>query len=283
MPCTPFPIWEGLRQLTAVIFLSIIALTPASLPAQASGDSLQLLQTLAVRANYVAVDNLSNVYLISPENAVEKYAPDGRRLSRYTNNRLGRAMYLDVSNPLKVVVWYADFRTAVFLDRSLTDLGELNLIVAGYPEVRTVAAAQDGNLWLYDEANFRLAKITPEGEKRYESQAMNLLEPTPTRPTCIREGNDRVMMADSVHGVFAFDFFAQFDRVFIPQQPVFDFQIVGNQMHYLSDGKIVEEHLQVRASQEVSIAAEILENRKALLSGGRLIVFWEEAVMVYGY
>lgn len=266
----------------ATLMLLAFFLTLTSLLAQSTSDSLRLLQSLPVKAIFAATDNLSNVYIITPDNAIEKYAPDGRRLTRYSNNRLGQATRLDVSNPLKVLVWYADFRMALFLDRSLTDLGELNLITAGYPEVRTVAAAQDGNMWLYDEANFRLVKITPEGERRYESQSMNLLEATPNRPTCIREGSDRVFVADSSQGVFVFDWFAQYDRLFAPQHPVQDFQMVDNQLHHLVGSKIVTEHLRLRLSREVALPAALLEGKKVMLSPGKLLVLGE-TVEVWGY
>ena len=272
-----------LRRKLFWCLLAIGVFFPQWACAQNTADTLRLVQTLPFSATNAAVDNLSNVYLITPGNAIEKYAPDGRRLARYTNNRLGKASLLDVSNPLKVLVWYADFRIAVFLDRSLTELGELNLITAGYPEVRTVAAAQDGNMWLYDEVNFRLVKITPSGEKRHESQSMNLLEPTPNRPSCLQEGNDRVWMADSIQGVFAFDFFAQFDRAYKPQQPVTEFQIVDNQMHYLSGNKIIEAHLLVRLSREVAINPEILSGKPAMLSGGKLVVLGKADTKVYDY
>ncbi len=265
-----------------LLSLAVLLCLAYNQTASQTPDSLRLLQTLPVKATFAATDNLSNVYLITPENAIEKYAPDGRRLTRYSNNRLGNPTQLDVSNPLKVLVWYADFRMVLFLDRSLTELGNLSLITVGYPEVRAVASAQDGNLWLYDEVNFRLVKITPEGEKRYESQSMNLLEATPNRPSCLRESNDRVYLADSTQGIFVFDLFAQFDRLLVPQHPVTDFQIVDNQIHYLADGKIVAEHLQVRASRESAISAEILKEKTALLSGGKLLVVGE-AVEVWGY
>ena len=251
--------------------------------AQASGDSLRLLQSLPVSAAYAAVDNLNNVYVITPDNAIAKYAPDGRLLTRYSNNRLGRATLADVSNPLKVLVWYADFRIVVFLDRNLTELGELNLISAGFPEVRCVASAQDGNLWLYDEVNFRLVKVTPDGVKRYESQAMNLMEPAPGRPTWLQEGNDRVWMADSLSGVFGFDLFAQFDKVYQPLAPVTEFQIVANQLHYLSGNKIVEEHLLMRLSREVAVPAAMMLEKKARLSGGKLLLSGKERLELYIY
>lgn len=256
---------------------------PSKSFAQTPGDSLRLLQALPVSAAFAAVDNLNNVYIITPDNAIVKYAPDGRQLTRYSNNRLGRAALVDVSNPLKVLVWYADFRVVVFLDRSLTELGELNLISAGFPEVRCVTAAQDGNLWLYDEVNFRLVKVTPDGAKRYESQAMNLMEPAPNRPTWLQEGNDRVWMADSLSGVFGFDLFAQFDKVFQPLEPVTEFQIVANQLHYLSDNKIVEEHLLVRLNREVAIPAGIMAEKTARLSGGKLLLTGKGGLELYLY
>lgn len=250
--------------------------------AQSSGDTLRLVQTLPVRAALAASDNLSNIYIVTPDNSVEKYAPDGRRLARYSNNRLGRIARIDVSNPLKVLLWYADFRTAVFLDRSLTDLGELNLITAGYPEVRAITAAQDGNLWLYDEVNFRLVKITPEGEKRYESQSMNLNEPVPERPSCLREGNDRVWMADP-RGVFSFDLFAQYDRLLSPLAPVMEFDLSDNRLCYLADNRIVMEHLLLPVSREITIPKAMLDVKTAVLSGGRLLMTGKETVEVFRY
>lgn len=265
-----------------LLLAGILLLWSVSSPAQSAGDTLRLLQTLPLRAALAASDNLSNIYIVTPDNSVEKYAPDGRRLARYSNNRLGKIARIDVSNPLKVLLWYADFRTAVFLDRSLTDLGELNLITAGYPEVRAIAAAQDGNLWLYDEVNFRLVKITPEGEKRYESQAMNLNEPVPERPSCLREGSDRVWMADG-QGVFSFDLFAQFDRLLVPLAPVVEFDLPDTRLCYLAGNRIVMEHLLLPVSREIDLPEAMLSGKTAVLSGGRLLLTGKETVEVFRY
>ncbi|MBK7937108.1 MAG: hypothetical protein IPJ82_08420 [Lewinellaceae bacterium] len=251
--------------------------------AQAAGDSLIRLHALSVNARYATADNLSNIYLIAADNAIEKYSSDGRLLTRYTNKRLGQAASIDVSNPLKVLVWYPDFRMAVFLDRSLTVLGELNLISAGYPEVRSLAAARDGNIWIYDEVRFRLLKITPEGEKRFESQDLTLLEPTPRFVSCIRENNDHVYLADSTQGVFVFDVFAQFDRLFVPLYSAKDFVIADDQIHYLAGHRIIAERLSVRASRETGIPTELLQKSITCLAPNRLLVLKENLIEIYKY
>ena len=208
---------------------------------QTSKDSLFPLLSLPLLARFATADNLGNTYIVTAANSIEKYASDGRFLTWYSDNRRGQVTWLDVSNPLKVLVWYADFRTVLFLDRSLTQLGEVNLIQVGYPDVRVVAAALDGNLWLYDEVNFRLLKITPEGEKRAESQSLNLLEYTPRQPALLREQDNRVYLADRTAGLGVFNAFGQFERTWKSAQVVSDFQVVDNQLIYLSDSSIVAE------------------------------------------
>lgn len=272
-----------IRRLFPALFFVIACAASTTGIAQSAGDTLRPVQTLPVNARFAVTDNLGNIYLINAENAVEKYAPDGRLLTRYSSNRLGSATLLDVSNPLKVLVWYADFRTALFLDRSLTALGELNLITAGYPEVRAIAASQDGNLWLYDEVNFRLVKITPDGEKRFESQALNQLGITPGQVSCILENNDRVFMADSTQGVLIFDLFAQFDRIFTPAWPVTTFQVVDQQIHYIAQDRIVMEHLRVRASREIALPAGAGSDAAAMLAPRRLLLMRKDILDIWGY
>ncbi len=243
-------------------------------------DSLRPLFRLPVAARYAAADHLGNTYAVTEANVLEKYAADGRFLVRYSSNRLGQIASLDVSNPLKVLVWYADFRSAVLLDRSLTVLGEINLIALGYPDVRTVAAASDGNLWLYDEVNFRLLKITPEGEKRAESQSLNLLDYTPRQPTALREQDNRVWLADAVAGLGLFDAFGQFERAQRLSQPVSDIQIIDNQVVYLSDSSIVGERWPLPQKAEIMLPTALRPLPK-WLGPRRLFVRQEDGLEVY--
>lgn len=219
---------------------------------QSNADTFVLHQILPVQARFATADNLGNIYLVTTQNAVEKYAADGRLLTRYTNNRLGAAAWLDVTNPLKVLVWYADFRTAVFLDRSLTVLGEINLISAGYPEVRTVASAADGDIWLYDEVAFQLKKITPEGALRFESQALNQLQAERITVAAIRDDGTQVLAADSTVGVFCFDVFGQFQRV-LPWSGISQFVLTQNRLEHLTGNTLHVEYLQAFAARDIPL------------------------------
>jgi hypothetical protein len=240
--------------------------------AQTPADSLRLLDSLPVQAAFATADNLGNIYVITPQNAVEKYSPDGTFQFRYTNNRLGEAAWLDVTNPLKVLVWYADFRTVVFLNRSLTALGELNLIRAGYPEVRTVAAAADGNLWLYDEVAFQLKKVTPEGQTKFESQALNLLQSERIAISCIRDKGAEVLASDAELGVLRFDVYAQFQQL-LPWKGIVRFAVRRNTLAYLSPDAVHIEQLQVSASRSLPLPEAVRQaGRISWIAPGLLLV-----------
>ncbi len=196
------------------VFFRAVGLLLVLLPWMAIGqellDTLWLRSAFPLRARFATADNLSNLYLITPQNAVEKYSPDGRLLTRYTNNRAGFATAVDATNPMKIIVWYADFRVVAFLDRNLTPLGELNLIQANYPEARTVASAADGNLWIYDEVAFQLKKISPEGTALAESQRLNALLPERLPIASLRDDGNSVYAFASDVGLLGFDAYAQF-------------------------------------------------------------------------
>lgn len=251
--------------------------TQAMIPPPAD-DSFHLTLTLPVRVRFATSDNLGFIYLITQQNAIEKYAPDGRLLTRYTNNRLGVAAALDVTNPLKVLVWYADFRTVVFLDRSLTLLGEFNLSAAGYPEVRAVAAAQDGNLWLYDEIRFQLRKMTPEGEPLFESQALNQLGFGRLQMSCLYDDGNEVLAADPAEGLLWFDIYGQYQKT-LPWKGIETFIVDQHRVMYSKDGVLHLEYLLTPVSQTLPLPPTARAEGKPYWLAARRIFVQNEALL----
>ncbi len=175
-------------------------------------DNLRLLLRIPVSATWASTDHLGNVYLLRNGGALEKYTPSGQLLTRYANPRLGQPAVADVNNPLQIALRYSQFQTVVLLDRNLTELGVLRLSDAGLWQVDAVATASDGNLWLHDAATFRLIKISPEGQKLYESQPLNQLTPPILSISQILETGEKVWLNDFQAGLARFDLFAQWEQ-----------------------------------------------------------------------
>ena len=74
------------------------------------------------------VDNLDNIYLLSSTNQVKKLAANGDSVAIFNDvKKFGQASLIDVSNPLKVLVYYKDFATIVVLDRFLNVRNTIDL------------------------------------------------------------------------------------------------------------------------------------------------------------
>ncbi|MBK8554267.1 MAG: hypothetical protein IPL65_00160 [Lewinellaceae bacterium] len=189
----------------------MIYLLPLAGKAQVIQDSLWTIRDSIPCQAFLAIeDNLGQIFVVTPDFSIQKYAADGHKLNRYSQTRLGPVSSLDATNPLKLLVWYPEFSTVLWLDRSMTSLGALNLIDAGFPNVRTLAQARDGNLWVYDEPSFKLMKITPSGIKLFESAPINQLLDLSLSVNRIREESDGVYLSDPNFGVLRFDNYAQF-------------------------------------------------------------------------
>lgn len=251
-------------------------------PVTTQRDSLQLFHVLPVSARFATADALGNIYLITPQNAVEKYAPDGRLLTRYTNNRVGPATLLDASNPLKLLVWYADFRTAVFLDRSLTLLGTLDLVAAGFPETRAVGVTRDGKLWIYDEAASVLRKIEPDdGRSLLESQRLDLLFPARLGISGIQESDAGVFVVDTLQGLLAFDAYGQFLKTYPFAVKNRSWQVVENRFFFLADRAVQVEELGRPLMRKIVFPEGFAAGAAVWLGAGRVMVTGKNGLEVW--
>ena len=60
------------------------------------------------------VDNLDNIYILNSRNQVKKLNSNGDSVAAFNDvKRYGKATLLDVSNPLKLLLYYKDFATVV--------------------------------------------------------------------------------------------------------------------------------------------------------------------------
>lgn len=227
---------------------------------------------------------MSNIYVLNAENTVEKYDSTGRLVTRYSNNRLGAAAWVDAANPLKILVWYAGFQTAVFLDRNLTELGRLNLAQAGYPAVRCLASSADGNLWVYDEGSSHLLKLSASGEKLLESQPLHLAFARPFAPTCARDdGGQAVFLSDPAQGIAVFDPFAQLNRV-VSLLSVPEFEVVNGWLVYLEKNTLhIEDARGLASRQMVLPTAQLTPETRHWVSKRRWLEAGPEGLDVYSY
>lgn len=192
--------------------------------------------TVDTKATSIAIDNFSNFYLIE-DKKIQKYSSDGKYLFPYEEFRYGKIGSLDVTNPMKLIVYYPDFSTAVTLDRFLSPLNTYNFFQFGYQNITAVASSTDGRIWFYDNVDFKLKKIDETGKVFRESQPLNvILEETPN-PNFLLERDLKVYVNDPEIGILVFDIYGSYSKT-IPLKGLKKFQVLQEQIVYFENNSL---------------------------------------------
>ena len=183
-----------------------------SMQSFAAGDTtlqLQLVKTIPGSYSNFYTDNLQNIYLVaSKTNQVKKLNSDGDSVTVFNiSTRYGKVYSIDVTNPLKVLVYYKDFATILLLDQFFAIRTAIDLRRLGITQVKAVALSYDGNVWLYDEGDGKLKKIDESGKVLVESADLRLVFDDALNPIKIIDNNSELYLYDSKLGWLIFDYY----------------------------------------------------------------------------
>lgn len=155
-----------------------------------------------------AADNLGNIYPITNDNQLKKYSAKGDSMGVFNNVRkYGKLSYIDITNPLKTLLFYKDFRTILVLDRFLNVVNNIDLRKQSVFQVRAIALAYDNNIWVFDEQDLKLKKINEEGNLVLESADMRQLTDSVPSPQQIIDSDNMVYLYDDKKGFYIFDYY----------------------------------------------------------------------------
>jgi hypothetical protein len=174
-------------------------------------SSFKFLKNIPGSYSYLDVDMLDNIYLITEKNQLKKIRPDGDSLAVFNDvKKYGNPTLLDVSNPLKILLYYKSFSTVIILDRFLTVRNTINFRNQNIFKVKTLANSYDNNIWIFDEQNVSLKKINEEGTVLSETLDLRQLFDTVPSPTQIIDKNNFVYLYDENRGFYIFDYYGSF-------------------------------------------------------------------------
>ncbi|MCW3116988.1 MAG: hypothetical protein JWM28_1070 [Chitinophagaceae bacterium] len=181
----------------------------SSMMAHGQADTaFRLIKTIRTDVIDFAVDNLDNMYLFSSSNQLKKLNAHGDSVAVYNDvKKFGRATYIDVSNPLRILLYYKDFLTIVILDRLLNLRSVIDLRKSNILQATAIGLSYDNNIWVYDEANSKLKKMDDQGRILLETPDFRQLFGDAPSPQSVFDQDGFVYMYDSVKGVYVFDYY----------------------------------------------------------------------------
>lgn len=190
------------RQIATFFFLfPLMAFTQVD-------TSIRLLKTIRGDITSFTVDNLDNVYIFNSSDQLKKLNAAGDSVAVFNNVRqFGKVSYIDVSNPMRVLLYYKDFSTVVMLDRLLNVRNTIDLRRQDIFQVQAIGLSYDNKIWLYDELNNKLKKIDEDGKLLFETTDFRQLFDQAPVFTSITDHDGFIYLYDTLKGVFVFDYY----------------------------------------------------------------------------
>lgn len=226
-------------------------------------------------------DVLGNLYTISAENQLKKYGPSGDSVGVFNDvRRYGRLTTIDVSNPLKVILFYKDFRTVVVLDRFLNPVNTIDLRQQNIFQVKAVCTSYDNNIWVFDEQESKLKKVAEDGRVLSETTDLRqALDDVPV-PVALFDQDGFVYAYDPLRGMYVFDYYGAF-KVKQPLLQWKDVQVIGKTVLGRSDGKFVTYESGSLDVKETPLPASLRDAERIRLMRQGIYVLEKDGVKLY--
>ncbi len=231
-------------------FLSLSVLFSITLSAQ---NWKPFKKNAALDCRFFTTDRLQNIYIITAKNEILKYNQDGSFDAQYVNLEMGRLGVLDASNPFKILVYYPDFQSFKLLDKELNTLGTYNLNNLGVARVGSIAMGDDGRVWIYDAGKNKLFTFDNGQTQQVQGGVMPFAGKVPSM-MLMRENT--LFVNVPTEGVFLFDRFGKYLKK-LDLKNVSYFQVIGNQLFFQQNGKIMRYNLQNFATSPLPLPSDV--------------------------
>jgi len=226
-------------------------------------------------------DNLGNIFLVSKSNQIKKLDPNLDSFSVFNDvRRYGNIYSLDVTNPLKILVYYKDFTTILTLDRFLNIRNTIDLRKADILQAKAVAQSYDNNYWVFDELDNAIKKIDDNGNVLFKSSDFRVLFSEQYNPSYIIDANGLLYLYDEKNGWLVFDYYGTFKRrIDITNRK--DVQIFNNQI--VSHDSTCFYYYNTKTFSEIKMLPDInLSNAiKVQQALNRIFVLQKDGLSVY--
>lgn len=262
-----------------VIILCFFLTTFAS--AQVNDTAFSLIKTYKGDITAASMDNLENLYLVSSTGQVKKYGPKGDSIGVFNGIRNNGKLYsIDVTNPLKPLLFYKDFSSVMILDRFLAARTTVDLRKYNIFQPSAIALSYDNNIWVFDAYDNKLRKIDETGTVQLETSDFRQLFGTSIAPQKIINDNGLVYLADSAAGIFVFDNYGTFKKR-LPLKGWTNIEVRNGAVVRLSQGEIIVYNPATLIEQSRKFPVRFTPYVHSFTNSNKLITFSQDSLRIY--
>src|SRR5690606_31003589 len=117
---------------------------------------------------------------------------------------------MDVTDPMRILVYYPNFLQVVMLDRMMAPLNHVDLKMLGIRQPTAVAVSRDGSFWVYDYLQVKLIKLDRQYKNVAQSNDLRILLNEVPKFEMMFEKDNELWAYDKDKGLFIFNRFGDF-------------------------------------------------------------------------
>ncbi len=206
------------------------------------GKDYRLTGSVPMKAALLTTDFMKNAYVVTKNNQVMKYDSTGTLVARFSDSKFGQISHVDATAPFNVLIFFKDQARVVTTDMRLNVKRSYKLSSVGINEVSAACMSHDNYMWIFDQADNKLKKITDSYEIIHESLSIVELLGMEITPSYMVERGNMIYMNVPDLGVMVFDMFGTYytsisNSTFF-KEDIGQFQVVNNKIVYFHEGYV---------------------------------------------
>lgn len=226
------------------------------------------------------VDHLGNFYALDGNN-LSAIKEDGSVAASFLDGKQGALSYVDVSDPLRIMLLYSDFNTLLFIDNKLAPIGSpIHLDDFNISETSVSCTSPHEGFWVYDNVNQQLVHFNRYMQSDMRGTLLNSYLKEEENPVALLERNDRIYLYFPAEGIVVSDRYGTYIKI-IPEKNIADIQVYNDRLYFRRDQKMYSIDLKYNAYDSILIPVDsgiesvYLNNGKILVHNDTLVSIFE--------
>jgi hypothetical protein len=245
-------------------------------------DTIKTILQLFIPGDFIRAegDNQNNIIVVHKNGRLTKYNEKGDSLACFNDVlRMGRPSTIDVSNPMKIIVWSQRLSILTILDRWLTQRNQIKIKEAGGNAIQAIGCSYDNNIWYFNNIDQQLKKIDEQNHLLIESNDMRSVVGETINPITIQDHNGWVVLNDTSKGIFLFDQLGVFKtKLAFKWQDAF---LQGNVIYGYKDNRLHEYDIKSLEKKSHWLDFISADSRRMKTNGFSILQLKKEGLYLY--
>lgn len=187
----------------------------------------------------IEIDNLQNIYTLK-NTTVSKYDKKGNFLSEYSNSQYGNITSCDISDPMRILLFYEEYNQVIFLDNELAEISSpIMLDDLNQGQVKLACSSEQSGFWIYSQQNQELLHYNTDLHLINKSQRLSSVIVENIEPNFLIEKNNKLYLNIPGYGIMLFNIYGNYMKT-IPIKELDDFQVKNQKIIFNTENCLVQ-------------------------------------------